>query len=908
MNSLFRFVFGFFFLRFFGGGDSGGSENSATIAQGKMLDYNLGKLQQTDALRDPYMAPGLTGAMGAYDKFGDQSYIDKRVGQANIDAQQAIGQNTAAMGRNMARYGLNPASGKFAGMANQNAVSGAAMQAGAMNTVRTGLEDQQTTAAVNKWKLLNDMQTDSMSQGNQIASSIGQMGSVQAQNAQAANAVKSNEMNAVGQLAGAAAGLKMAGAWKDGGRVGYAQGGRAGMMERGMEGMQIAPAAVQGPDPLEPVANAASSGAQAYKMGKAYQAANAYKASQAGMLAAQEAGMGLGTAVGSTLAPQTVAALASNTAAAGTAAAGTGAAAAGTGAAASGLGAAAAANAWNPVGWVLGGLALFGALNRAEGGPVGEAELGPVEQRAALFAEVFPGEEYTGSPEQNAKMITFLRGVAAQQEVDGTGGGMVDGPGTKTSDSVPANLSKGEYVVNADAVEQPGVLPALEAINQKGLEQRQNLASGGLAGFVGGLGAGLTTGYGLGTKYLEQKDARAFRDANKKAKDDSRAEAEASGGLRHADAVDEEEFTGMRVGKNYTQDFETAKMISDQDAFIDGEKSGDQWTNVKDEKVGVSRQVEVPKKSAAQIYTSKFLPQLEDQLIGQGKLTEAKALREWAQDRSRAEALDKIGGAMSALDAKDNAGAAKNLTKFYNSHAMPDGMFAVVTPGKGGQYTIKRFDDKTGKLVDENTGDGESLFRQSIGYLTGPEGVVKHAVAEAQAKRVADAALAQEQRGYAHAEKLEGLKASNATPTQLEKYWGYVGRLRAERAATTDPAQIKVIDEKLASADAAIRATGINQFMATMNTIANTNQDNRTAAAGLSISQANLGMKAEGVAEKRAEKARDLNAIKDLKGKYRVDNIGFAVDRKTGKRLPVTPQGWDELRRKYPAEFAKGFE
>jgi hypothetical protein len=45
-------------------------------------------------------------------------------------------------------------------------------------------------------------------------------------------------------------------------------------------------------------------------------------------------------------------------------------------------------------------------------------------------------------------------------------GGAVSGPGTGTSDSVPAMLSRGEYVVRAAVVQQPGVLGALEALNR----------------------------------------------------------------------------------------------------------------------------------------------------------------------------------------------------------------------------------------------------------------------------------------------------------------------------------------------------------------------------------------------------------------------------------------------------------
>lgn len=63
-------------------------------------------------------------------------------------------------------------------------------------------------------------------------------------------------------------------------------------------------------------------------------------------------------------------------------------------------------------------------------------------------------------------------------------GGHVRGPGTSTSDSIPALLSDGEYVVNAKATRQHGAL--LEAINSGGV---RGFAAGGPAGggsYVGG--------------------------------------------------------------------------------------------------------------------------------------------------------------------------------------------------------------------------------------------------------------------------------------------------------------------------------------------------------------------------------------------------------------------------------------
>jgi hypothetical protein len=67
-------------------------------------------------------------------------------------------------------------------------------------------------------------------------------------------------------------------------------------------------------------------------------------------------------------------------------------------------------------------------------------------------------------------------------------GGMVHGPGTATSDSVPAMLSNGEYVVNARATAKNRHL--LEAINAGG---RARFAEGGPVGDMGG-GSGALAG------------------------------------------------------------------------------------------------------------------------------------------------------------------------------------------------------------------------------------------------------------------------------------------------------------------------------------------------------------------------------------------------------------------------------
>ena len=78
--------------------------------------------------------------------------------------------------------------------------------------------------------------------------------------------------------------------------------------------------------------------------------------------------------------------------------------------------------------------------------------------------------------------------IAAIEATNYATGGMVRGPGTGTSDSIPANLSNGEFVMRADAVRKIGVAN-LNAMNQG---RMANFAQGGSVGVVSG-GSGNTT-------------------------------------------------------------------------------------------------------------------------------------------------------------------------------------------------------------------------------------------------------------------------------------------------------------------------------------------------------------------------------------------------------------------------------
>lgn len=62
-------------------------------------------------------------------------------------------------------------------------------------------------------------------------------------------------------------------------------------------------------------------------------------------------------------------------------------------------------------------------------------------------------------------MATGGTGLFAKPPVPAKDGGKIRGPGTETSDSIPARLSDGEFVIKAAMVKKPGMEKVLHAIN-----------------------------------------------------------------------------------------------------------------------------------------------------------------------------------------------------------------------------------------------------------------------------------------------------------------------------------------------------------------------------------------------------------------------------------------------------------
>lgn len=84
---------------------------------------------------------------------------------------------------------------------------------------------------------------------------------------------------------------------------------------------------------------------------------------------------------------------------------------------------------------------------------------------------------------QAAQMLMAANAAKGAAGVAAATGGYIRGPGTGTSDSIPAWLSNGEFVTRARVVGQPGALAFLRDFNRRGmaaLRQWQAFADGGL--------------------------------------------------------------------------------------------------------------------------------------------------------------------------------------------------------------------------------------------------------------------------------------------------------------------------------------------------------------------------------------------------------------------------------------------
>lgn len=508
-----------------GGGGGGGSPYYANMdrlygAQSRAAEYML---DQSMPLIPKYMEN--TNQM--VDEAMDGTLANKMRQQAGNDSAASMGAALDATNRGMQRYGAQFSTDRMLSEGNKNAIMGAAQKTGAMNTATMGAEDMKWNRNAGGFGQVTGMGTGAMSTMGSAASGYGAAGNAAMQN---------DAQNAAGI---GAFGASIAKNFASGGEVHLANGGDAwsGWKENHPITMGGPGSAGSGPSMAGQLATGIGMGLASKAAGKGLHMlyeksglenavngamdkigaglsnaktaiadkingvegmdAESTEALRTGNMpgsGATPADVGPTGAEGSTTAPagETMAgdtsavgsdtlggggdaileggsdaalegtgeAVASDAAADAAATAATEAAVTeGAGAAAAeGLGAAAAANAWNPAGWIMGGLALAGA------GGLFDANGGDVTKQANQL------------------------GLARRKDM--RPGGPVNGPGTETSDSIPAHLSDGEFVLNAEAVRMIGK-KKLNQLNDAGLEVRakktgRQQAKGGNGKFAGG--------------------------------------------------------------------------------------------------------------------------------------------------------------------------------------------------------------------------------------------------------------------------------------------------------------------------------------------------------------------------------------------------------------------------------------
>jgi hypothetical protein len=398
-------------------------------------------------------------------------YTNRMRGLAGTDAAAAAGMERAATERQMASMGVNPNDPRFSGALRTTALGNAANIAAAKNKATQYGDDMAWARSQDLYNSLAGMPSQSASMLASSASGYGQMGNAMQQQSNA-------NMAGYGQFGAQIAGsmFKADGGYIDeprfalGGSVGghsmpqlgdwraRPSGFKMDEMSTGDKVMAVAaPIAMHAGanalgkhviNPLMDKAGAAIGDAVGGLFGGSAAASGANA-----LWGAETAALGSGlSSAGTSMAGQTIGSAIGDvglTTALGAEAAGAGGAtlasagagsAAGTAATGGLLSGAAAAAPW------IGGAYLLGsALDLwADGGPV------PHEQPRGL-------------------------------RLDMRAGGATPNVGTETSDSIPAWLSKGEYVVNADAVKEYGK-DKLEKINEKGLKKRYGKRKGGKGG------------------------------------------------------------------------------------------------------------------------------------------------------------------------------------------------------------------------------------------------------------------------------------------------------------------------------------------------------------------------------------------------------------------------------------------
>lgn len=435
-------------MRLHGGGGSSGSKNY------KNLEVLYGEQAESARLLREQAEKNLPGMVDAYvgrtNQFLDSGYAERQAGQAASDMASANAMERAATERNLASLGVNPNDPRFAGSLRATETSNAARLAAGQNIARNdALKLQHAVAqdAVGTFTGQSNMAAAQMGNASSGLASLTNMQQQAQMNQQA------QQQNAIGSAVGGGMALySMRNSFKDGGRVKahpglsalapgkkverHSGGGPVGSQQsRGFLSTPTPPAPVQAAAPrTDPVGNAIGTANQVMQAKELYDGVRGVQAAApvaeaaitpaAELAAGQAAGNGLAS-VAPGVAPEVGAAASGAGAAAGSTAAGAG--AAGAGAAGGAMATVGAALPWVGAAYAVGSLLELWK----DGGEVG-----------TQVQDLRDGDKVPGKWEGN-------------------------------TDNVPALLTEGEHVINAEAAKAIGHA-TLERANNKGLALRKH--------------------------------------------------------------------------------------------------------------------------------------------------------------------------------------------------------------------------------------------------------------------------------------------------------------------------------------------------------------------------------------------------------------------------------------------------
>ena len=413
------------------GGGSGGSSQAYYANMDKLYGVQSQAAQYMLDQSMPYLPGAVSNSAGMTQEAMSGALGNRLRSQAATDADASAGESMNAMNDNLASYGVNPNSGAFAGMNRKLAVSNAANKTSAMNQAGLAAEDQKWNRNAGMFGQLTGMGNGAMQGLGQSADGYGAAG----------NSMASNDaQNAAGMGAfGASVGRNFA----DGGEVRLAAGGDPWSAYKNQNPISTSSGLRRSGSGAGALAQGLAMGVGSKVVGDA--AKSAYKGS-----GLESAVKGFTDKVGYEAKGLY-----------------------------HGLGAPSAGEFTVPT------ATEFGSAFPTVGPEMAAEALDPmaVGQAASMYEVAAPVATATSeaapvlAAAAEALPYVFFARDGGEARKDFRPGGKVAGPGTETSDSIPARLSDGEFVLNAEAVRLVGK-KKLEQWNKQGLDIRNKKGTG----------------------------------------------------------------------------------------------------------------------------------------------------------------------------------------------------------------------------------------------------------------------------------------------------------------------------------------------------------------------------------------------------------------------------------------------